>query len=221
MMNRKYTGVVFDFNGTLFWDTPLHNKAWNIFLKEHNLYLSDDDFFRVIHGKTNKDILKELFGEDISDAKVVAYTGEKEALYRQLCLKTEIRLAPGVESFLDCLRDKNVPFTIATASGKENLNFYFEHLPLKKWFDLDKVVYDDGTMRGKPHPDLYEKAMKLIGIQPEEVTVFEDANMGLLAAKNAGAGNIIVVNSNDDDYSDWAAYQIITNYNQVDCALFQ
>lgn len=29
----KYSGMIFDFNGTLFWDTPLHNKAWNMFLE--------------------------------------------------------------------------------------------------------------------------------------------------------------------------------------------
>ncbi len=34
-------GVIFDFNGTLFWDTPLHNNAWDIFLEQHELYLSD------------------------------------------------------------------------------------------------------------------------------------------------------------------------------------
>jgi len=38
----KYTGVIFDFNGTLFWDTGLHNEAWQIFLDKYNLHLSDE-----------------------------------------------------------------------------------------------------------------------------------------------------------------------------------
>lgn len=220
-MKPTFSGVVFDFNGTLFWDTKLHNKAWNILLKEHNIHLSDDDFFRLIHGKNNKEIFQVLFDNRLSDSEIDSFANEKEALYRELCLKTTIELAPGTVSFFSFLKDHHIPFTIATASGKDNLDFYFEHLPLHTWFDYDKVVYNDGTLRGKPHPDLYEKAMKIIDRQPQQTVVFEDANMGLLAAKNAHAGKIIVVNSNDDDYSDWKDYQIITNYDQVDRSMFE
>ena len=49
-----------------------------------------------------------------------------------------------------------------------------------------------------------------------EVIVFEDAVAGLQAAKNADAGCIIAVNSNNDDYSDWADYLIIRNFDEVD-----
>ena len=37
----QINGVIFDFNGTLFWDTPFHNKAWDIFLEKHHLKLDD------------------------------------------------------------------------------------------------------------------------------------------------------------------------------------
>lgn len=47
----KYSGVIFDFNGTLFWDTPLHNKAWNIFLKKRGMHLSDHDSSLPFTGK--------------------------------------------------------------------------------------------------------------------------------------------------------------------------
>lgn len=39
----KIKGVIFDFNGTLFWDTTLHNKAWDIFLERHSFELSDNE----------------------------------------------------------------------------------------------------------------------------------------------------------------------------------
>lgn len=216
----KYTGVVFDFNGTLFWDTKLHNEAWRIFADKYKLNLSETDMFGKIHGKNNRDIFLSLFDNNISDDEINKLIAEKEGLYQELCLKTDMNLAPGVEPFFDFLKHKNIPFTIATASGKENLDFYFRYLPLNKWFEYDKVVYNDGTMRGKPNPDLYDKAMKIIGRQPQEVVVFEDANMGLLAAKNAHAGRIIAVDSNGDDYSEWKECQIITNYDQVDRSIF-
>lgn len=216
----KHKGVIFDFNGTLFWDTKLHNAAWNIFAQRYKLNLSEADMFSKIHGKNNKDIFLSLFENNISDLEIEKLIDEKESLYMQLCLETDIKMAPGSETFLDFLKENHIPFTIATASGKINLDFYFKHLPLDKWFEYDKVVYNDGTMRGKPNPDLYEKAMSIIGCKAEDVIVFEDANMGLWAAKNACAGRIIVVDSNGDDYSEWQDCQIITNFDQVDRSLF-
>ncbi|WP_029904238.1 HAD family phosphatase [Prevotella sp. 10(H)] len=215
-----FSGVIFDFNGTLFWDTKLHNKAWDIFLTKHNLSLSDEDKFTKLHGKNNKDIFTSIFGNQLTDHEISDFVLEKEGLYQQLCLQTNMQLAPGATDFLDFLKSKSIPFTIATASGKENVDFYFKYLPLDKWFEYDKVVYNNGKIKGKPDPQIYQTALSVIGKKPEEVIIFEDAIAGLQAAKNAHAGKIIVVDSNDDDYTDWADCQIIKNFDEVDRSQF-
>lgn len=214
-----YSGVIFDFNGTLFWDTKLHNKAWNIFLQKYNKHLTDKELFEKIHGKNNADIFRYLFG-DITEKEIQGYVLEKELLYQQLCLETNMQLAPGAIDFFNFLKSNGIPFTIATASGKENVDFYFEHLPLNKWFDPNKIVYNNGHIKGKPDPEIYHTAMGIISKKPEDIVVFEDANMGLLAAKNAKAGRIIIVNSNDDDYSSWDGLQIIKDFAEVDRKIF-
>lgn len=89
-----FSGVIFDFNGTLFWDTKLHNKAWDIFLTKHGLFLSDDDKFKKMHGKNNKDLFIELFNKHLSDVEIQKYVLEKEGLYQDLCLQTDMQLAP-------------------------------------------------------------------------------------------------------------------------------
>ncbi|MDH6308502.1 beta-phosphoglucomutase [Dysgonomonas sp. PFB1-18] len=211
-----FSGVIFDFNGTLFWDTKLHNKAWDIFLTRHDLFLSDEDKFNKMHGKNNKDIFLSLFDESLTDTQIQKYILEKEGLYQELCLQTDMLMAPGAEEFLNYLKDHHIPFTIATASGKENLDFYFDHLPLSRWFEYDKVVYNNGKIKGKPDPQIYQIAMSVINKKPEEVIIFEDAVAGLQAARNADAGKIIVVDSNDDDYTDWSDCQIIKSFNEVD-----
>lgn len=216
-----FSGVVFDFNGTLFWDTGLHNRAWDIFLTRYDLFLSDEDKFRWMHGKNNRDLLQSLFHNILTETQVSDYIMEKESLYQELCLETDMQLAPGVTDFLNFLKGNNIPFTIATASGKENLDFYFEHLPLAEWFEYDKVVYNNGKIKGKPDPQIYELAMEIIGKKPEEIIVFEDAIAGLQAAKNAKAGKIIAVNSNDDDYSEWKDCQIIKSFDEVDRTQFR
>lgn len=216
-----YSGVIFDFNGTLFWDTKLHNKAWDIFLTRHNLYLSDEDKFLKIHGKNNRDIFTALFNRSFSDDELNKYILEKEGLYQQLCLQTDMPLAPGATDFFNFLKDNDIPFTIATASGQENIDFYFKHLPIAQWFDYDKVVYNNGQIKGKPDPEIYLKAMQVINRKPEEVIIFEDAIAGLQAARNAKAGKIIIVDSNDDDYTGWTDNQIIRSFDEVDRKQFK
>jgi beta-phosphoglucomutase-like phosphatase (HAD superfamily) len=214
-----HTGVIFDFNGTLFWDTKLHNEAWRIFLDKYNIHISDEDMFQHIHGKNNRDIFVEIFHGALPKEQIPGMGLEKERIYQQLCLQSGLELAPGATVFFDFLTSRGIVYTIATASGKENVDFYFEHLGLARWFEYDKVVYNDGKITGKPAPDIYLKAMSVIGRGPSEVIVFEDAVAGIRAAENAHAGRIIIVDSNDDDYSSWD-YQTIKNFDEVERRLF-
>ena len=211
----KHTGVIFDFNGTLFWDTGLHNEAWGIFLDRYHVQISAEEMFRRFHGKCNRDILREMFQGALPEEEIPEMGLEKECIYRQLCLQSGLTLAPGATEFFDFLAAQGIAYTIATASGKENVDFYFEHLDLSRWFKYDHVVYNDGTIPGKPAPDIYLKAMSIIGRKPSEVTIFEDAVAGICAAENAHAGRIIIVNSNDYDYSRWD-YQKIKNFDEVE-----
>ena len=118
------------------------------------------------------------------------------------------------------LAGRGIVCTIATASGKENVDFYFEHLGLSRWFEYDRVAYNDGKIAGKPAPDIYLKAMSFIARAPSEVIIFEDAVAGICAAENAHAGRIIIVDSNSYDYSIYWNYQKIKNFDEVDRELF-
>ena len=64
----------------------------------------------------------------------------------------KFKLAPGAVEFLDYLKENNIPRTIATMSEWDNVEFYIKEFKLEKWFDLDKIVYSDGTIPGKPAP---------------------------------------------------------------------
>ena len=212
----KYTGVIFDFNGTLFWDTEFHNKAWRVLLDKNNLSISDEEMFRRFHGKNNRSILPEMFQGALSVEEILLKGLEKERIYQQLCVQSGLTLAPGATEYIELLAGQGIACTIATSSGKENVDFYFEHLGLSRWFEYDKVVYDDGHIACKPSPDIYLKAMAVINRKPSEVIVFEDAIAGIQAAENANAGRIIIVDSNDYDYSSWNwNYQKIKNFNEI------
>ena len=211
-------GAIFDFNGTLFWDTAFHDLAFDIFLEKHNIQLTGKEKRIKIHGQTNPDIMRSIFGVQLTEKEINDYSQDKELIYRQLCIN-DLKFAPGAEDLFDFLKANNIPFTIASSSGIENISFYFANMQLDRWFSLDKVVYNNGTFRGKPYPDGFLAAAKKLHVRPEECVIFEDSVAGIEAAENAGAGKIYIVNSYGENYSRFS-YDIITDFGSVDRKLF-
>ncbi len=165
-------GVVFDFNGTLFWDTKLHNTAWDIFLERYGMTMTDQEKNEKIHGRNNQKILTDIFAKSLDMEEINAFITEKELIYQELCVKSGLKLACGAEEFLGFLRNNNIPYTIATASGLININFFFDILNLHRYFDRAKVIFDDGTMMSKPDPRIYQRAMNILGIKEQETLIF-------------------------------------------------
>ncbi len=192
-------GCIFDFNGTLLFDTPAHADAWRAFLLEKGIAVSDTDIQKHIQGRPNPDILRHFLGE-LTDQEILTCSKRKEEKYRAVCLQKNdwFRLVDGVPEMFDRLKAEGVPFTIATSSQWDNVSFYFEHLGLDRWFTPETLVFDNGKMRGKPAPDIYLRAMALIGCRPEECAVFEDSLSGIQAGRAAGAGWIVAVDSDLD-----------------------
>ncbi len=219
-------GIIFDFNGTLFWDSKLHYDAWRIFSKKLRGYeFTDDEMRKYMFGRTNKDIIEYCTGKTPSDEMVEKLAYEKESLYREQCLKDKknLKLAPGAVEFLNWLKENNIPMTIATMSEWQNVEFYIKVFNLAQWFDLDKIVYSNGKIKGKPDPEIYQIASKNLGLEPKDCIVVEDALSGLESAHRAGIGKIIAIASLEShslyenlDY----VYQIIDNFDEFDKNLF-
>jgi HAD superfamily hydrolase (TIGR01509 family) len=196
MTLTKKFAFVFDFNGVLFWDTHFHDSAWRQYSKELRGHeLTDDEMLHEVHGKTNKDVLEYLAGQPLSDEEIKRRTDEKEGIYRQLCLDNpqEFKLAPGAVELLDYLKAHDWPRTIATSSELGNVQFFYQHLNLAEWFDFDLVAYDDGTLKGKPEPDIYLRAFEKLGLKGADCLVIEDSRSGIKSAHRAGAGMIIAI----------------------------
>jgi beta-phosphoglucomutase-like phosphatase (HAD superfamily) len=190
-------GIIFDFNGTMLFDEDFQDKSWRKFLKNKTgHFISNEEFQECVHGRNAEITLSHFLGCTFSREEIVNLEEEKEAIYRKLCIESpDFKLAEGLPEFLDELVKKEVPITIATASGLNNLKFFFQHLHLDRWFSCSKVVFNDGTIKGKPEPDLYLKAAQKIGINIRNCIIFEDSSSGIESAKRAFANKIIGVAS--------------------------
>lgn len=201
--------VIFDFNGTLFWDTDYHIKAFDVFVERYQhrpdgtlraRQLTQSDMAEHIMGRSNDLIMQFIFGQELTKEQIAALADEKEAIYRDLC-RGQVRLAKGAAQLFDLLKAAAVPFTIASSADKVNIDFYYEELPLSRWIDRQMVVYNDGTLRGKPHPDLFLRAAQRLGADIGQTTIFEDSTAGIEAAERAGAAQVIVVAENPSTYT--------------------
>lgn len=207
-------GVIFDFNGTLFFDTHLHNQAWDTFLERYGIELTDQEKFKKLHGKNNPAILRNLFGAELSLTEIEAFSKEKEIIYQTLCSADKMELAPGAIAFFKWLKKREIPFTIATSSDSFNVDFYFRELDLGRYFDHSKVVYSDGHTPSKPDPAQFLEAMEVLNTLPENTVIFEDSPSGIQAAENAHAGKIIIVDSAQLDLQKWD-YPIISSFKNI------
>ena len=212
-------GIIFDFNGTMIFDKEFHDAAWNLFLQNQiQRKISNAEFQEYICGRSAQDILSYFLKREISGQESIQIEEQKEQIYRKLCLESpEFHLAEGLPEFLDFLKNRGVPFTIATASARRNMEFFFQHLGLSRWFALSHVIYNDGTFPGKPAPDIFLKAAALLALDIADCTVFEDAPSGIQAAKSAGAGQIIGIASmlEEDALYSYGADKVIRNYYNI------
>ena len=222
-----YKGIIFDFNGTLYWDSAKHKQAWREFSKIiRGTEFSDEEMVHHMFGRTNEEILEYALGYKPAPELVKKYGDEKEALYRNMAVndKDNFHLAKGAEEFLNFLKENNIPRTIATMSDKINVDFYFENFDLSRWFDYNKVVYADGVVPSKPAPDIYLIAAKNIGLSPKDCIVVEDAISGIKSAQSAGIGKIIAICS-EEPYEFYTSMpevsEIIRDFEEFDRNLFR
>ncbi len=196
MTLTPFSAFIFDFNGVLFWDEAQQEDSWRAFATQLRPAPLTAEEFRVhVHGRNGKYTLEYLLGHAISQAQADDYMEQKEIIYREMCLALGqgFCLSPGAITLLNQLAAANIPHTIATASGKNNVDFFIEHLELARWFDLAQISYDNGQIAGKPAPDLYLQAAKNLGARPQKCVVAEDSVSGMQAAHNAAIGHIIAV----------------------------
>lgn len=208
-------GVIFDFNGVLFFDSHLHERAWNaLSTLLRGGPLTPSELREHVHGRPNAYIVSYLTGDALTGQTATRQVEHKEEMYRELCLRepAAFRLSEGCADVLDWLKAARVPIAIATSSPAENVAFFREHFALERWFAPNTIVHDDGTLPGKPAPDIYLRAAERIGLRPEQCVVVEDSASGIKSARAARIGWIVAVQAPQtalDIESDWISARIV------------
>ena len=184
--------VLLDFNGTMFFDSSLHLEAWSRIYRELHPEGSASPDTKLFCGPRNDEILKNM-APWLEQAQRDYYSEKKEELYRIACMDNpEItHLVKGTHAFLQLLREKGIPFGLASASIKANIDFFFDTFDLGQWFKREDVVYDDGTYPNKGAMHL--EAARRLGVTMADCMIIEDSLSSIRQARENGAGCIVAV----------------------------
>ena len=183
-----------------------------------NKGITDEELHEHFNGVPNKQIIQYMLGDKCTEDDIVKYSSLKEEYYRKFCKEdTEnFHLVKGSEEYFDFLTENKVPFTIASASIKENIDFFVESFNLDKWIEPSDIVYDDGTYENKIA--MFKKAADVIKTDIKDCLIIEDSLSGIQNAYNSGCTKIIVIDSANkkDEYEKLpGVVKVIDDFTQI------
>ena len=189
-MRKKLKAVLFDMDGVLVNNTQAHVKAFEIFCERYGV----EDWqhkLQTAFGMGNDDIMRLILPEEIIREKGMKALGEeKEAIYREV-YAPEIRPVRGLVELLEELRRRGIRCAVGSSGCRENVDFVLSNCGITDYFSC--IVSGDRVTRCKPDPEIYLLAAEGLHLPSAECLVFEDARVGITAARRAGAGRIVAL----------------------------
>jgi len=182
-VSRAYDAAVFDLDGTLVDNIPWHLQAWVEMGRKLGADITPERFEREFSGRRNEEIFPAVAGRPLPAEELSLLAAEKEARYRAL-YAPHLRLLEGADTLLLRLAESRVTCAIASAAPADNRAFVLGGLGLHGRFAA--VVGAEAVQRGKPFPDLFLAAAAAVEVAPARCLAFEDAVLGVQAARAAG-----------------------------------
>ena len=212
-------GVIFDWDGVVINSATLHKKSWEMLADELNLTLPTNHF-KLGFGKKNEIIIPKILQWSQNQTDIIKWGKRKEEIYRDLGKIEGIPILKGMREFLDSLKSKKIPCVIGTSTEKENLSLAFSQLNIGHYFQGS--ICSDDVSQGKPDPEVFQKAAKIIEQKPENCVVLEDSTHGIEAAKTGGMKALgILTTKQESELFKSGADQVINDPTMLNISLLQ
>ncbi len=177
-------GAIFDFDGVLFDTEKHHEVCWRKVAEILHKSISREQFLKGF-GVKNDRFIREILQWTDSESEIERISRMKEELFQEYIKKVVIDPIDGTIRLVQRLFEARIPCVIGSSSIRKNIELIMSHHPEMAHKFLG-VISSENVSQGKPHPDVFLKAAELAGSEPKHAVVFEDAPLGIQAAKNAG-----------------------------------
>ena len=187
---RQFAGYIFDCDGTLADTMPLHYRAWRRLVEEQGGFFSEELFYQL-GGKPTQQILELLrdeHGLKVPDTYGAALRKERyflEMIHQVVPIEPVVRIARQWH--------KIKPLAVVSGGFRRNVDLTLDAIGIRALFEV--VVCVEDYARGKPFPDSFLEAARLMHVPAADCLVFEDSPLGLQAAEAAGMQSVRVPRS--------------------------
>ena len=181
----NYKGIIFDLDGVICHTDKYHYQAWKKLADRLGIYFDEtiNNRLRGVSRMESLNIILERADKTYTEQEKEAFATEKNEVYKELLKQmTPEELSPEVKDTLEELRNRGILLSIGSSS--KNAGFILNRLGLGDFFDA--VSDGNNISHSKPDPEVFLKAAEFLKLPASECLVVEDAEAGLLAAKNGG-----------------------------------
>jgi beta-phosphoglucomutase len=192
--------IIFDCDGVIADTEPLHLFALKRVLDEHNISITDEEYFREFLALDDRGCYTKAFqkiGAPLTQEKLGELIDRKASLIDPI-MQSQLRLFPGVKDFIE-LAAKKYAIAIASGARRVEIDLILKHGNLQDLFPV--IISTEDVANGKPHPESFLKALELLNdrssvpVGLHECLVIEDSFHGLHAAHSAGMRCLAITNS--------------------------
>jgi beta-phosphoglucomutase len=178
--STELKGVIFDLDGVVVDTVPIHYKAWKRMFAEYGKKFTFKEYKEKVDGIPRIDGGRAIL-TDLSNRELVKATDKKQKYFLQSLKKEKIPVFKTTLKLIKELRSRDMK--IAVISSSKNSPYILKRTGVMKL--LDAEVSGNDITKGKPHPQIFLMASEHMGVKPENCVVFEDAILGVKAAKKA------------------------------------
>ena len=172
--------LIFDCDGTLADTMPLHFIAWQNVLTRYG-FAFDEDLFYSLGGQPTDRIIDQLSQEQNISVDVMSVSHEKENAFLELIDQME-----PITPIVDVAKQFHgkMPMGVGSGGQRDVVKQILQTLSIDGLFDC--VVGSEDTRLHKPEPDVFLEVASRLKVEPSKCLVYEDADLGVEAARRAG-----------------------------------
>jgi beta-phosphoglucomutase len=183
LVSTMPAAAIFDMDGVLVDSNPFHLRKWMDLLRENNIPYDPDELPEQILGKRNDDAFRLFFGPELTRTERQRLSEKLEERFRA-AFGPYAKPLPGLEALIRQLQATGIPMAVASSAMRPNIEFVVDALAFRPFFR--SIISGDDVRFPKPHPEIYLKTAKELGVHPAACVAFEDSFPGIGAVKAAG-----------------------------------
>ena len=176
----KFEAAIFDLDGVIVNTVPLHFKAWEKMFYEYGKEFTFEDYKQKVDGIPRTDGAKAIL-TDLTSEELKAACDKKQSYFLQFLKLEGIDIYESTIELMKQLKSKNVK--IAVISSSKNLPLVLEKINIPSLYDT--YISGNDITKGKPDPQVFQMAAEKLNVSCANSVVFEDAVLGVEAAKRA------------------------------------